>query len=56
MKTPFPQRIRLMSLNPTAVRSTFVLKGLSGASSAVFHEDTGLLEVQTVKGSVILFR
>ena len=34
----------------------FALKGLSDRSQVVFHEDTGLLEVYTRTGSVILLR
>ncbi|MDO5319520.1 MAG: hypothetical protein Q4G65_12900 [bacterium] len=53
---PLPQHIKLMTLDPAAVDATFVLKGLSGNSQIVFHEDTGLLEVCTRRGCVIVFR
>ena len=53
---PLPRRIKLMTLAPSAVDATFVLKGLPGGSEVVFHEDAGLLEVCTRTGCCIIFR
>jgi len=53
---PLPGHIKLMRLNPAAVDATFVLKGLSDKSRVVFHEDTGLLEVRTQTGCVVIVR
>ena len=51
-----PARIMLMAVDPAVVDATFALDGLSRASTLSFDRASGLLQITTAKGAVIIFR